>query len=164
MENKKFRQIYSSVDGGYTYKDYCECCEDNGRTPAREDSDAYYNWLSDQIVEDWDCLLANIKYSKNNGRCIITGTLGLWWGHPEIEAVVCDSLVEAIKKCNENDYIEVFENEEDGSVEVHSIHHDGTNIFNIYPINKRAARLSNNEVQSSKNILYYAGKYPKYLY
>jgi hypothetical protein len=99
------------------------------------------------VEDDWGDLIANIKCSKNNGRCVITGTLGLWWGSPQIEEVECESLVEAINKCNQNDYIEVYENEEDGSCEVHSIHHDGTNVFHIYPI-KDGKR----------------SKYPKYLF
>lgn len=140
------RCIYSSIDN-YSYEDYKEWCEDMGETPCEEHSSAYIDWINRMVEDYWDDLLANIKSSKNNGRCVITGSLGLWWGRPEIEEVECETLVDAIKKCNQNDYIEVFENEEDGSVEVHSIHHDGTNVFNIYPL------------KDGKK-----SKYPKYLY
>lgn len=163
MAKENERLMFSSLDNGYTYKDYCEWCEENGYEPNTENSWAYLQWVADETENDYYNMLDNIKYSKNNGRCIISGTLGLWWGRPTIKDVVCDSLVDAIKKCNQNDYIEVYETDE-GYLEVHSIHHDGTNIFIIRPINKRGNGKSNEDIEESNNPLWYAGNYPKYIY
>ena len=163
MEDKKTRLIYSSIDNGYTYSDYKEWCEDNGVEAGNEWSWDYLNWKADQVEVDYEDLIENIKYSKNNGRCIISGSLGLWWGSPQIAEVVCESLVDAIKKCNRNDYLEVYESDE-GYVEVHSIHHDGTNVFTIRPVNGRGRGKDNDTIANSENVLWYAGKYPKYLY
>lgn len=148
MAEKKARCIFSSIDAGYDYDSYKEWCEDMDETPSPENSWDYINWVNRMIENDYEDLIANIKCSKNNGRCVITGKLGLWWGRPEIKEEEQETLVDAIKRCNTNDYLEVYENEEDGSVEVHSIHHDGTNIFNIYPLTNSGKK----------------GKYPKYLY
>lgn len=162
MEKENKRLVFSSIDNGYTYKDYCEWCEENGIEPKGESSWDYLEWVGEETNNDYECVLDNIKYSKNNGRCVISGQLGLWWGSPTIEEVVCDSLVAAIKKCNQNDGLEIYEC--DGYVEVHSIHHDGTNIFEIRPIGNRGKNKDNDEIEESENPLWYCTKYPKYIY
>ena len=156
------RLLFSSIDNGYTYKDYKEYCEDYNMEVGTEWSWDYLNWKNEMTEEDWECTMANIKYSKNNGRCIVAGALGLWDGRRTIKERVFDSLIDAINAINTNDYIEIYEG--DGEIEVRSIHHDGTNIFTIRPIGKRGDRKSNDEIEESNNPMWFATKYPKYIY
>lgn len=155
--------IDTYCEGGYTYNDYVEYCQEHDETPAEEGSDKYWNWINDMLKEDWDCLLSNIAYSKNNGRVLIYGTFGRWDGKHAICPVVCDTLVDALKKCASGyDAVQAWEC--DGNVEFHGLHHDGTDIFYMRPLNSRAKDMSNDDIEESKNPLYYTKNYPEYLF
>ena len=78
-------------DGGYTYEDFVEYCkeenwdmqEDELEIPA-EYSASYREWVQQQIEDDVECFFENLKYTKEvNGRCVVSGSLGLWDGRPE---------------------------------------------------------------------------------
>lgn len=129
---------------GLTYEDYCEWCrEEMDDEPADENSGAYWDWLAQERDVDTECFFINLKYSKENVRtCVINGKLGLWDGRHTIEPVECDTLEDAIRKCWSS-CIDVEVYLEDGVVYVNAMHHDGTNCFEITPID---------------------GKYSKYLY
>ena len=103
----------------------------NGIEPGEMESDEYYEWCADIVRENFEEDLDNIKDCKQyNVPVTITGTLGLWWGKPEIEPVEMDSVYEAVKKCiGGGDYVEAYYN--DGKIEVYVTHHDGTNCFTI---------------------------------
>lgn len=139
-------------EGGYSYEDFVEYCKDQNwdmqedelEIPA-EYSASYWEWVRAQIEDDVECFFENLKYTKGivNEPCVITGTLGLWWGRPKVLPTKCDNLIEAVKMCW-GDCDDVRVTGLDGVVYVDAMHHDGTNCFEIRP-------------KSGK-------KYPKYLY
>ena len=164
-DEKKLRLMFSSLDNGYDYESYKEYCEEEDEEPSSPYSWEYLEWVADMTECDKGDLLDNIENSGNNGRCVITGRLGLWDKRPTIKEVVCDSLVDAIERCDTEDYVEVYEDEENECVQVRAIHHDGTNIFLIYPINEeKAGNLSNEEIEEDDDPMQYTKKYPKYIY
>lgn len=119
----------------WSYDDYKSFCADNGIEPGDENSNDYYTFLSERTAEDVDDFFMNLEDSPEDHRpCIISGSLGLWWGQPEIEPVRCDSLTEAIKKCIDDRSCQDFRLElEDGKISVAVYHHDGCNSFTIKP-------------------------------
>lgn len=139
---KKYKPITyldTYCEGGYSYKDYVEDCEDNGIEPAEEDSNNYWSWIHMRVWGDVDDFFVNLRYTEwDKTPCVISGRLGLWWGEPVIENEMCDSLGEAIKKCwGSCDDIEVTL--ENGVVHVSAMHHDETNYFEIRPLTARGA-------------------------
>lgn len=119
-----------------SYEDYKEWCEEMDEEVYPENSEEYYQQCYRIFENDWDDFKSNMKYSKWNIPCMITGTLGLWNGRPEINPVYCGTLIEAIQKCtNNSDDAEV--NLKDGYIEVLGKHHDGTNVFEIHILSKK---------------------------
>lgn len=86
--------------------------------------------------EEWEDLLDNLKYSQyNKCECVVMGCLGLWFGNRDIIPTRESNLIDAIKRCvGERDYVII--KMVNGHIEVKSIHHDGTNDFEIYCLNK----------------------------
>lgn len=97
--------------------------------------------ITDEVAREWAAedvnnehflwLLCEMK--RFEGEYVITGTLGLWWGHPEIEETEPMELHECVRHCAEgmNDF-SVYEINGDLYVDAH--HHDGTNHFCIKKI------------------------------
>ena len=139
--------LYDSTEE-WSYEDYKEFCEEMGITPAPEGSDKYYEAVCRQRNNDWDDFEANMKYAgMNNTPCMITGTLGLWNGRPDIIPVKCDTIMDAIHKCLDNGYsydCDIVLN--DGHIDVNVHHHDGTNCFEIHLLSKRG------EIESERPI------------
>lgn len=136
-------------DGGYTYQDFEDYCkeqnwdmqEDELEIPA-EYSASYREWVEQNIEDDIECFFENLKYSDVNGACCVSGFLGLWDGRHEIVSKKFETLTDAVEACwGECDYVQVWL--QDGTVYVKAYHHDGTNYFEIRPVN---------------------GEYPEYLY
>ena len=122
-----------------SYEDYKEWCEEMDEEIHPEGSDEYWQQCMSIFENDWDDFKANMKYSKWNVPCMITGSLGLWNGRPTIVPVFCNNLVEAIEKCfGSCDDLEV--NLENGHLEVLAKHHDGTNCFEIHILSKKGLR------------------------
>ena len=101
--------------------------------PEKED-DAFWEWASEQQQFEFDDLRENIKYSKYNTECYITGSVGLWYGRREIAKTPCDTLLDAIEKCiREQDDFEIYA--DGNAVYVNSYNHDsrfhGGNCFKI---------------------------------
>ena len=123
----------------WEYEDYKDVCEEMGLTVYPEDSEDYYEFVRRQNENDWDDFKANMAYSAYKGQpCMITGTLGLWNGRPDIVPVKCDDIMEAIMKCLDNRYAyecDIVLN--DGHIDVNIHHHDGTNCFEIHLLSKR---------------------------
>lgn len=113
-----------------------------------EDSISFEEWKEDELDEEWNDMLENIKYGGLNSKCVIEGTLGLWNGRKTIIPCVCDTLTEAIVKCvGEGLSIEI--SLENGSVKVLSSHHDGTNEFEIHILNKKGCNSVNGDLTKS---------------
>lgn len=151
-------------DGGYSYADYVENCADMECGADVEGSEDYYRWLDWQIRTDIETFFDNLKYANTEHRpCVISGTLGLWWGAARIEEEMCSDLATAVHKCCSGcDYMEVTSL--NGVVRVSASHHDGTNNFEIRPLTERGVE----RMKSGKTICvgnhWHTGKYDKYLY
>ena len=116
---------------GWSYQDYIAECSENAVTPGTEDSPEFYEWMQQRVAWDWEDFEMNIKNSRVcSGPVTVTGSLGLWWGRPEIEPRRFDSLLAAIYACLENCF-EYSIKLEKGVLEVAGTHHDGTNHFSI---------------------------------
>lgn len=105
--------------------------------PTDKDSQTFFDWLYDSLSMNWDDLMANIKYDKNNNvDCVVTGSLGLWDGRHDIDTKHFPTLDRAINACISGcDYIIITENE--GVINIKGIHHDGTNCFEIHKLNAK---------------------------
>ena len=146
--------IYTTDIDNYKYEDYLEYCEANEIEPCSEDSQSYWDWVSEMISMDVEDAYSNIDCKQDvNTMVVITGTLGLWYGNPEIDPVFVESESEyhhatkqrsyssalrlAIQKCAEGmDNVECYLNDETGCVEVIGHHHDGTNHFHIHKLSE----------------------------
>lgn len=122
---------------GFTYEDYKEWCEDNDIEPGDENSDDFWEWCREEADNNWECDLENIRHCKEyDVPCIITGSLGLWWGRPTIQPERMESVYDAILRCvREADMATVQWN--DGVVTVDAYHHDGCNCFTIKALSKK---------------------------
>ena len=133
--------LYNNYDINYTewFEEFKDYCEDNGidHTQYNEDSEFFHNWVYDTLSMEWDDLMSNIKYDKNNNvNCIVVGSLGLWDGRHDIDPKHFPTLEKAIYACISGcDYIIITENE--GVINIKGIHHDGTNQFNIHKLNEQ---------------------------
>lgn len=121
----------------YEYEDYVEYCEINDCEPLSEGSADYWEYVAHMRDEDYHCELRNLEcMSQLNTPCVITGHLGLWYGHPKINPVRMPDVVSAIKKCfGSCDDLKVKWH--DGIFEVQAMHHDGTNCFEIHRLNQK---------------------------
>ena len=118
----------------FTYGEYEDFCEGNGIEPGSDTSAEFYEWCADEASINWESDLDNIKDFKGyNVPVVITGHLGLWWGNPEIEPNYARSVYDAIMQCM-NGADDVVVEYEDGTIFVHAMHHDGTNVFEINAI------------------------------
>lgn len=135
------RTLYDNHNINYAewFEAFKEYCMDNDidHTQYNEDSERFLNWLYDTLSMDWDDLMTNIKYDKNNNvDCVVTGTLGLWDGRHDIDTKHFPTLDRAINTCVSGcDYIIITENE--GVINIKGIHHDGTNNFEIHKLNDK---------------------------
>ena len=133
---KKITYLDTYCEGGYSYEDYKEWCEECEVGVGEEGGEDYWNWIYENHANDVEDFFENLKYSKEPGvnhPVVVTGTLGLWWGRPEISPTRFDCLFDAVRQCMDGaDSIQV--ELEDGVVEVRTMHHDGTNVFEIRPV------------------------------
>ena len=116
------------------YRDaYLDHCDELG---INVEDEIPMEFIQDMLDADWFALFDNLDSNIYNDECVVIGSLGLWHGRQEINPTREDTLAEAIRQCCNNcDYshIKIV----DGHVEVTSAHHDGTNYFKIYLLNKR---------------------------
>ena len=135
------RTLYDNHDINYTewFEEFKEYCQDNDidATQYDEYSDKFHQWIYDTLSMEWDDMMFDIKHDKeNNVDCVVTGTLGLWDGKHNIIPRHFPTLEKAINACVDNmDYIIVTEDE--GTIFVTGIHHDGRNHFEIHKLNAK---------------------------
>lgn len=113
-------------------KEHCECNDE----PFPEDDDA--RWELAAMLRDWDLddFWANLKYSKFNTHCIVTGSLGLWWGRPDIRPTIFSSVEDALHHCFDNmDDAQCYV--KDGVIHAIGLHHDGRNHYEIRVLKDR---------------------------
>ena len=117
----------------YDYSDYVEECEINNTEPEPEGSEAFVNWCHESAENAFHDDIDNMSCSWAE-KCgyLITGSLGLWWGNPEVVPELVDSFKQVIDKVSINGpcYIDATYNTE--CIHIDVSHHDGTNCFNVY--------------------------------
>ena len=128
----------------YNYASYVEHCQANEIEPEGENSKDYWDYVSMMEQLDYEDFFRNLKYAKaDKGNYVVTFDLGLWDGHMKgyIEEVF-DNLTDAIKECmnSSRDYNDHKIEYEDGMLNFHDLHHDGTNIMNIRLLSKKGER------------------------
>lgn len=122
------------------YTEYLEYCEANDIEPQGEDSDGYYEYVSDIHAMEWEDFLTNIHYSKvNDYAWIITGFLGLWDGKHEVYPTVEESLEDAIWSCIGNVDCHAIITKRRNTIFVEIIHHDGRNLFELHALSDDGA-------------------------
>ena len=175
MENNKVNNekkvvvLYDSRED-FPYEDYVEFCEMNDIEPAGENSQDYWDWVSQTRSDYYDDLMSNLSWTKIDSPVMITGSLGLWDGKHEIHPVVmksegygrkfstCDytgydipSLKAAIKKCCEGrDTLDVEVKFEEDRIVVYAHHHDGCNIFDIRRLSEKGLKLADEAVENGE--------------
>ena len=137
--NKGHFTILTTDTDGFEYEDYLDYCEDNDITPGEEDSDEFYEWCREEADCNFEADMENIKYCKAyNIPVLVTGSLGLWWGRPEIKARMFPSVYEAIMEMRDSGSIMDIEAAfDDGKIEVNAYHHDGCNTFTIQALSAK---------------------------
>lgn len=164
-QERKITWLDTYCEGGYSYEDYKQWCEDNEVGADVEGSKDYWNWISEMIADDVECFFENLKYTKGivQQPCVVSGRLGLWWGSPKIENTMFNSLSDAVRECwGECDAVEVTS--ENGVVYVVAMHHDGRNCFEIRPLTERGAERMEEGEEICVGNHWHTGKYPKYLF
>lgn len=148
-EDNKKHMLLSTDIFRYTYQDYLDWCDDCDIPEDErfgEDEDGghlFFDWCHGQVEQDIDCDRENMRHSEYANRdYMITGTLGLWNGHPTVGPMYIHGLNEAIEKCVSGrdiwDY-DVFINDDKDFITVHAKHHDGTNVFEIHLLTREGA-------------------------
>ena len=134
----KFTILTSEVNtDDFTREEYEEWCEVNGVEPGDEYD--FYDFCALQTNAYYEADMDNIEACKQyNVPVVITGTLGLWWGRPEIRPERYESVADAIRRCvGGGDYNEVHAEFNDGVITVDCYHHDGCNSFTIRALSKK---------------------------
>lgn len=135
-KERKIKGHYTLVDTHnadeyYSREDYQEYRDING---IKEDFDdfEYFNWARDMMQEEVGFLMDNLKCDKKlkDAPVIVEGSLGLWWGRPDIEPRYFKNVLEALYACMDNAY-DVVIKKVGHRLEVVNMHHDGSNYFTL---------------------------------
>lgn len=112
-------------------KDYCEA---NDIEIPEEGSSEWYDILNNLAEFDSEWFWDQVKQfdKKHSGKILINGTLGLWWGHPDIDPQEADDLESAIRRCISRSILDIRLYEDGkGYLFLDCMHHDGTNFFKL---------------------------------
>ena len=135
--NKKIL-ISSRLD--FDYDEYLDFCKVNDIEPAADGSSEFYEWCNDESEFNYESDLDNIRFWKdfNETEFVITGNLGLWNGHVTLKCTnTVKGLAEAFLECVKDNSIDDFELsyiDGDGHFTVKAWHHDGCNVFELWPL------------------------------
>ena len=135
----KFTLLKSEIDtDDFSREDYEEWCEVNDFEPT-EDEDDFFDYCAEETQANYEADMDNIEHCKEyNVPVVVTGTLGLWWGHPEIKPQRYESVADAIYDCmTRSDCHDVLVEYNDGVITVDCYHHDGCNSFTIKALSKK---------------------------
>lgn len=125
-----------NTDFDYLYDFYVEGYESGGEEPAGRDSREFHEYVNDVLQSEAYDFLSDLRRSKNNGPCVVFGTVGTWTGRHEIEPKKFDTVEEAIYACCDRcDYYTI--SQEYSALKVEAAHHDGRNYFTIKLLNSR---------------------------
>lgn len=167
--SKKIFTLLDTTVTSFKYTDYVDFCEVNEITPEPENSDDYWNWVSEERQRNVDDFLLNLQYAKiNDEPVMITGSLGLWNGTREIYPMLVEgsdyekgnngewkyknpAIKKAVEKCM-NGMDDVKVEYANGEIVVYGYHHDGTNIFTINKLSKKGINVVLNAKEKGKTI------------
>ena len=139
--NKGTFTILTTSTDGFEYQDYVEFCEDNYIEPEGKNSDAFWEWCREEADNNFECDFENINSCEEyNIPVVLTGTLGLWWGRPDIKPMVFDSVYDALMHIRNTSIDEMEARFVDGHIEVDASHHDGCNVFTIRALSAKGQR------------------------
>ena len=138
----KYTILKSEIDtDGFDREDYIDFCEDNGIEPGVGDDfeHNFFDWCAEETQAYYEACMDNIEFcAEYNVPVVVTGTLGLWWGHPEIKPERFESVADAIRRCiNGSNCDNVLVEFNDGVITVDCYHHDGCNSFIIKALSKK---------------------------
>ena len=116
------------------YEEYKEHCEANEYEPQAEDSQDYWEYVSERRYIEYDDFISNMENSAQAEKpCLLTGSCGLWNGTRVIKPYKFGDALSAVKKAfGFCDYFIV--KQEDGLIKVETLYHDGRNSFEIHPL------------------------------
>ena len=135
----KFTILKSEIDtDDFAREDYEEWCEMNDFEPTDDEYD-FFDYCAFETQANYEADMYNIESCKEyNVPVVVTGTLGLWWGHPFIKPERYESVADAIHDCMErSDCNDVLVEYNDGVITVDCYHHDGCNCFIIKALSKK---------------------------
>lgn len=138
----KFTILSTEIDtDAFDREDFEAYCEDMDIEVGDEDDmdEAFYDWCAEETQANYEADMDNIEScTEYNVPVVLTGTLGLWWGHPEIKPERFESVADAIHRCiNGSDSNEIHVEFNDGVITVDCYHHDGCNSFTIKALSKK---------------------------
>ena len=134
----KFIILNSEIDtSAFTQEEYEDWCEANDLEVGDEYD--FYEYCAVETQAYYESDMENIEHCKEyKVPVVVTGTLGLWWGHPEIKPERFESVADAIHRCiNGSDCHDVLVEYNDGVITVDCSHHDGVNSFTIKALSKK---------------------------
>ena len=138
----KFTILTSAIDfDAFDEEDYIDFCEANDIEAGVGDyfDEGFRDWCAEETQANYEADICNIETCREyNVPVVLTGTLGLWWGHPEIKPERFENVADAIRRCIDgSDGHEVFVEYNDGVINVEAYHHDGCNCFTIKALSKK---------------------------
>lgn len=143
MSKKKVKFVLFDTMEDFSYEDYKEDCICNNREPQGEDSQDYWDYVSYMRQTYYEEAMSEVKHAKElNTPVLITGTLGLWNGRPNIYPQRDENVHDAIQRCWGRDIQDMDVTFEDGVFYVKAYHHDGTNCFEIHKLSKRGINVT----------------------
>ena len=116
------------------YEEYKEICEENNIEPQAENSNDYWDYVSERRSLEYENFISNMEYSAQAEQpCLLTSSCGLWNGIREIMPYKFSNVLSAIMKAY-GSCDDIIVSQEDGVIKVESLHHDGRNCFEIRPL------------------------------
>ena len=124
----------TDVEENYNEETWKEYNKEFGYTDEENPYDDYVAYSRECDIDDFFMNLGSSSYL--NKDYLVTGTVHGWNGNHEIEGTYFNNLEEAINECIKDCYdFKVFESND--GIEVHNMHHDGTNVFYIRLLSKK---------------------------
>lgn len=120
--------LYNDIDiSTDDIKNYYDMSKDD--IPTDNDIDYFYQDIFEELKVNLE------EFNKQSNKFLMTGTCGLWYGRQQGGKVLED-----LKDCIDSlyDYTEIeYDN---GIINIKTIHHDGTNYYQIQPLSTRGEK------------------------
>lgn len=150
------------------YEEYKEYCEANECEPQAEDSQDYWDYVSDRCSIEYNDFIFNMENSAQaNKPCLLTGSCVLWNGVREIIPCNFGDALSAVKEAH-GSCDDLIVKQEDGVIKVEALHHDGSNYFEIVPLTEYGEKILKDDYDgqpiSCEVSDAMVGKYESYLF